>query len=84
MGKRRFGVIKFRFMVVDAEVRQISLEHMNETTGPMFKMKHDPRMTRVEAFLRRTSLDQLPQLLNVLKGDMSLGRRCGFLLQSKP
>lgn len=72
MGKRRFGIIKFRSMVVNAEVRQISLEHMNETSGPMFKMKHDPRMTRVGAFLRRTSLDELPQLINVLKGDMSL------------
>ncbi len=72
LNKRRFGMIKFRSMVADAEARQAALEHMNETSGPIFKMKRDPRVTRVGAFLRSTSLDELPQLINVLKGDMSL------------
>ena len=72
LNKRRFGMIKFRSMVVDAESRQAALEHMNETDGPIFKIRRDPRVTRVGAFLRRTSLDELPQLLNVLKGEMSL------------
>lgn len=72
LNKRRFGMIKFRSMVVDAEARQAGLEHMNENAGPTFKMKRDPRVTRVGAFLRSTSLDELPQLLNVLKGEMSL------------
>ncbi len=72
LNKRRFGMIKFRSMVVDAEARQAALEHMNENAGPTFKIKRDPRVTRVGAFLRRSSLDELPQLLNVLKGEMSL------------
>ena len=72
LNKRRFGMIKFRSMVVDAEARQAALEHMNENAGPTFKMKRDPRVTRVGAFLRSTSLDELPQLINVLKGEMSL------------
>lgn len=70
--KRRFGMIKFRSMVVDAAARQAELEHLNEAGGPLFKMKRDPRITRIGAFLRRTSLDELPQLLNVLRGEMSL------------
>lgn len=72
LNKRRFGMIKFRSMVVDAEARQAALEHLNETSGPTFKMKRDPRVTRVGAFLRSTSLDELPQLINVVKGEMSL------------
>ena len=72
LNKRRFGMIKFRSMVVDAEARQAALEHMNENAGPLFKMKRDPRITRIGAFLRSTSLDELPQLINVLKGEMSL------------
>lgn len=72
LNKRRFGMIKFRSMVVDAEARQAALEHLNETTGPIFKMKRDPRVTRVGAFLRSSSLDELPQLINVVKGEMSL------------
>ena len=72
LNKRRFGMIKFRSMVVDAEARQAALEHMNENGGPTFKMKRDPRVTRVGALLRSTSLDELPQLINVLKGEMSL------------
>ncbi len=72
LNKRRFGMIKFRSMVVDAEARQSALEHMNENAGPTFKMKRDPRVTRVGAFLRSSSLDELPQLINVVKGEMSL------------
>ena len=72
LNKRRFGMIKFRSMVVDAEARQAALEHMNENAGPTFKMKRDPRVTRIGAFLRSSSLDELPQLINVLKGEMSL------------
>ncbi len=72
LNKRRFGMIKFRSMVVDAEARQAALEHMNENAGPTFKMKRDPRVTPIGAFLRSTSLDELPQLINVLKGEMSL------------
>jgi exopolysaccharide biosynthesis polyprenyl glycosylphosphotransferase len=72
LNKRRFGMIKFRSMVVDAEARQAALEHLNETSGPTFKMKRDPRVTRVGAFLRSSSLDELPQLINVVKGEMSL------------
>lgn len=72
LNKRCFGMIKFRSMVVDAEARQSALEHMNENAGPTFKMRRDPRVTRVGAFLRSSSLDELPQLINVLKGEMSL------------
>jgi len=72
LGKRMFGMIKFRSMVVDAEARQAALEHLNENDGPTFKIKQDPRVTRIGSFLRRTSLDELPQLFNVVKGEMSL------------
>ena len=64
--------MKFRTMVVDAEDRLEDLLHMNEATGPLFKMKNDPRVTGVGRFLRKLSLDELPQLFNVIKGDMSL------------
>jgi exopolysaccharide biosynthesis polyprenyl glycosylphosphotransferase len=70
--KRRFNVYKFRTMVVDAEKRLREVEHLNEVTGPVFKIKNDPRVTALGKFLRKTSIDELPQLLNVLKGDMSL------------
>jgi exopolysaccharide biosynthesis polyprenyl glycosylphosphotransferase len=70
--KRRFKVLKFRTMSVDAEKQQHIYEHLNEVEGPVFKIKKDPRITRVGAFLRRFSIDELPQLVNVLKGDMSL------------
>jgi exopolysaccharide biosynthesis polyprenyl glycosylphosphotransferase len=70
--KRRFKMHKFRTMVPNAEALQRDLEHRNEVGGPVFKIKDDPRMTRIGRFLRRTSLDELPQLLNVLKGEMSL------------
>jgi exopolysaccharide biosynthesis polyprenyl glycosylphosphotransferase len=70
--KRRFKLLKFRTMIVEAEKQQHVLEHLNEAAGPVFKIKKDPRITRVGAFLRRFSIDELPQLVNVLKGDMSL------------
>ena len=69
---RTFGVFKFRTMVVDAERRRVELEAMNEASGVLFKMRRDPRVTRVGGQLRRWSLDELPQLINVLTGDMSL------------
>ena len=67
-----FKVYKFRTMVVDAEARLAALAASNERTGPLFKMDKDPRVTRVGRFLRASSLDELPQILNVLTGDMSL------------
>jgi exopolysaccharide biosynthesis polyprenyl glycosylphosphotransferase len=69
---RRFVLLKFRSMVHDAERQQSTLEDRNEMSGPVFKLTHDPRVTQVGGFLRRTSLDELPQLWNVLMGDMSL------------
>ncbi len=72
LNKRRFRIIKFRTMVVDAEQRMRELEHLNEATGPVFKIKKDPRITPLGAVLRKTSIDELPQLVNVLKGDLSL------------
>jgi exopolysaccharide biosynthesis polyprenyl glycosylphosphotransferase len=70
--KRRFKMHKFRTMVPNAEALQMDLEHKNEVLGPVFKIKEDPRMTKLGRWLRRTSLDELPQLFNVLKGEMSL------------
>jgi exopolysaccharide biosynthesis polyprenyl glycosylphosphotransferase len=70
--KRRFQLIKFRTMTEGAERQQQLLEHLNEADGPVFKIKDDPRITRVGKFLRRFSIDELPQLFNVLKGEMSL------------
>ncbi len=72
LNKRRFPMFKFRSMVPDAEARQAALEHLNEAGGPVFKIKDDPRITPVGRFLRKTSLDELPQLWNVVRGDMSL------------
>jgi exopolysaccharide biosynthesis polyprenyl glycosylphosphotransferase len=72
LNKRRFRIYKFRTMVVNAEKMMAELEAMNEVSGPVFKIKNDPRRTRVGGFLRRTSIDELPQLLNVVMGDMSL------------
>lgn len=69
---RVFRIFKFRTMVADAEARKAGLEHRNEAGGGLFKIEDDPRITRVGRFLRSTSLDELPQLLNVLLGDMSL------------
>ena len=70
--KRRFRLLKFRTMVNGAEQLQQQLESLNEAEGPVFKIKDDPRVTRIGTFLRRSSLDELPQLINVLKGEMSL------------
>jgi exopolysaccharide biosynthesis polyprenyl glycosylphosphotransferase len=72
LGKRTFRIYKFRTMVENAEAAQAALEHMNQNSGPVFKIFRDPRVTRVGAFLRKTSIDELPQLINVLKGEMSL------------
>jgi len=72
LNKRHFGIYKFRTMVNDAEKRMKEIEHLNEVSGPVFKIKNDPRITPIGKFLRKTSIDELPQLLNVLKGDMSL------------
>ena len=69
---RRFRFYKFRSMYQDAESRLREVQAYNEVDGPVFKMRRDPRVTRVGAFLRRTSLDELPQLINVLKGNMSM------------
>ena len=69
---REFTMLKFRSMVVDAEARLAELAVANEGAGPLFKMRRDPRVTRFGAFLRRYSLDELPQLFNVLGGSMSL------------
>ena len=70
--RRLFRMYKFRTMIADAEKLQAALEHQNEVQGPAFKMRHDPRITRFGALLRRTSIDELPQLINVLRGEMSL------------
>ncbi len=68
----KFKMYKFRSMVVNAEELKAKLAAQNEMSGPMFKMKDDPRVTKVGKFIRKTSLDEIPQLVNVLKGDMSL------------
>lgn len=70
--KRKFRMYKFRSMVHDAEMKLQEIEHLNEANGPNFKIKDDPRITRVGRFIRKTSIDELPQIFNVLAGDMSL------------
>jgi exopolysaccharide biosynthesis polyprenyl glycosylphosphotransferase len=72
LNKRLFRMYKFRTMVSNAEVLQQTLEEKNEAQGPLFKIAEDPRVTRLGHLLRRTSLDELPQLWNVLNGEMSL------------
>jgi exopolysaccharide biosynthesis polyprenyl glycosylphosphotransferase len=72
INKRRFNICKFRTMVPHAEQLMASLESKNEVSGPVFKIRNDPRITPIGRFLRRSSVDELPQLFNVLKGDMSL------------
>jgi exopolysaccharide biosynthesis polyprenyl glycosylphosphotransferase len=72
LGKRRFRMLKFRTMIDGSEQLQASLESLNEAQGPVFKIANDPRITRVGRMLRRTSLDEIPQLLQVIRGDMSL------------
>lgn len=71
-GRVPFDCYKFRSMCVDAETKRKALAHRNEMTGPVFKIRSDPRVTRVGRVLRKYSLDELPQLINVLKGEMSL------------
>ncbi|MEK5250014.1 sugar transferase [Bacillus sp. FSL R9-9530] len=70
--EQEFGMYKFRSMVTDAEEKLKDLLQHNEVSGAMFKMKDDPRVTKIGKFIRKTSIDELPQLLNVLKGEMSL------------
>lgn len=67
-----FNMYKFRSMVVNAEEIKEKLKEHNEMSGPMFKMKNDPRITKIGRFIRKTSIDELPQLINVLKGEMTL------------
>lgn len=71
-GGRRFRMYKFRTMLTNAEELKLKYAHLNELTWPDFKITNDPRVTRIGGFLRKTSLDELPQIFNVLKGDMSL------------
>jgi exopolysaccharide biosynthesis polyprenyl glycosylphosphotransferase len=72
LNKREFRMFKFRTMIPNAESVQEELAHLNEMSGPVFKIKNDPRITPVGRILRKTSIDELPQLFNVLTGDMSL------------
>lgn len=72
MNRRKFKLLKFRSMVADAEKRKKELEALNEMDGPVFKVRNDPRVTRIGKFIRKTSIDELPQLINVLKGEMAL------------
>ena len=69
---RRFTLYKFRSMVMDAEAKQADMAHLNEMSGPVFKVTRDPRITSLGRWLRKTSLDELPQLINIFKGEMSL------------
>ena len=72
MNQRQFKMYKFRSMFIDAEMKKISLVHLNERDGPVFKINNDPRITWVGKILRKSSIDELPQLFNVLCGEMSL------------
>jgi len=72
LGGKEFRLYKFRTMCADAEQRLEELRPYNEMTGPVFKIRNDPRITRFGRLLRRTGLDELPQLVNILKGDMSI------------
>lgn len=69
---KEFNMYKFRSMVINAEELKEKLKDKNEMSGPMFKIKDDPRITKIGKFIRKTSIDELPQLVNVLKGEMSL------------
>lgn len=71
-GARVFGMYKFRSMCPDAEEKLQELMNQNEMDGPAFKMQDDPRITKVGRFIRKTSIDELPQLVNIIKGDMSI------------
>ena len=72
LNNRIFKMYKFRSMVINAAALRSEMEKYNELDGPAFKMKHDPRITRIGRFIRKTSLDELPQLVNILLGQMSL------------
>jgi exopolysaccharide biosynthesis polyprenyl glycosylphosphotransferase len=72
LAEREFGMFKFRSMYIDASERQAGLEGANEASGPLFKIKDDPRVTKIGRFMRRYSIDELPQVLNVVRGEMSL------------
>ncbi|NOY66881.1 MAG: sugar transferase [Gammaproteobacteria bacterium] len=72
LNKRIFPLLKFRSMYIDADKKIKSMEHLNEADGPIFKIKNDPRITRVGKLIRKTSMDELPQLFNVIRGQMSL------------
>lgn len=69
---RRFQLLKFRSMVVNAEARLKELQSKNEMDGPVFKIKEDPRVTRIGRLIRKSSIDELPQLINIIKGEMSI------------
>lgn len=69
---KKFNLYKFRSMCVDADQKLLSIIHLNEKDGPIFKITNDPRVTRVGRFIRKTSIDELPQFLNVLVGNMSI------------
>jgi lipopolysaccharide/colanic/teichoic acid biosynthesis glycosyltransferase len=71
-GGTPFSIFKFRSMTADAWQQRTTVAQLNEVDGPLFKMANDPRVTRVGAFIRKTSLDELPQLINVVRGEMSL------------
>lgn len=72
LNNKLFKMYKFRSMVVNAEELKKKLEDQNDRNGPMFKIKNDPRVTHVGRFIRKTSIDELPQLVNILKGEMSI------------
>ncbi len=72
VGEREFGMLKFRTMIANAAVQQAKLERANEASGALFKIRHDPRVTRVGRLLRRLSIDEMPQIVNVVRGQMSL------------
>lgn len=71
-GGKEFGMYKFRSMCPDAESKLKDLMEQNEVEGPAFKMAHDPRITKVGRFIRKTSIDELPQLINIIKGEMTI------------
>ena len=71
-GGKRFGIYKFRTMVTNAEELKVKYMHLNELTWPDFKITNDPRVTKIGNILRKTSLDEIPQIFNVVKGEMSL------------
>jgi exopolysaccharide biosynthesis polyprenyl glycosylphosphotransferase len=71
-GRKPFYCLKFRSMTVDAEQKKTEVAHLNEVDGPVFKIRNDPRVTRTGKFLRKLSIDELPQLFNVLRGEMTL------------